>query len=195
MRAPFLSIALASVAGLAVTACSGEDVAESFLERAIESQSGKNIDIDMDGDTVRIETEDGSFEMNTDADGGMTLEGVTEDGETVQIFGGGGLSDVNWPDSVPLPDGLEVQVVSEQDYGDGPNFVLIGTVPGASTDVADTFIAALLANGYTQEAITRDGSGSVGGSFVSSDRDVSASFTPLDAELTYISIGITPPSN
>lgn len=185
-------VVLAVTAALTVTACSGEDVAEGFLERAIEAESGEDIDIDIDGDTVRIESADGEVQMTTDDDGNVSVEGVTDDGETVTILGGGGLGDVNWPDSVPIPDGITVDSVIEQDYGDGPNFALLGTAPGNSVEVADRFAAGIEANGYTESQRSSDASGYIVLGYDSAERSVVASFNPFDDSTTYVQIGISP---
>jgi hypothetical protein len=74
------------IAATGLTACGAvaEKAGEKATEKAIESQTGGDVDVDTDDGSVSIETEEGSASFGTGE--------VPED----------------WPDDIPLPDGLEV---------------------------------------------------------------------------------------
>lgn len=76
-RQPVMAAALVTVAFVAV-GCSGEDLAESFIENQIENESGGEVDIDFNDGGINVETSDGSFQMSTDEEGNVSIE--TEDG-------------------------------------------------------------------------------------------------------------------
>jgi hypothetical protein len=121
-----------AVAAVAMSACG--DSAESGLEKAIEQQSGGNVDINTDDGGFSIETEDGS--MTVDADGNFVItdengETITgnADGDTGSVdvegedgsFSGGATTELpdEWPSDVPTPDGLTIAsafVVSDTGY-------------------------------------------------------------------------------
>jgi len=68
---------------LASAGCGGsDDIAESIIERGIESESGGDVDIEFDDDgNMIIETEEGRVEFNTDGDGNFSIEGSTDEGD------------------------------------------------------------------------------------------------------------------
>lgn len=90
-----IGIGVATLA-LIAAACGGNsnDLAESIVN----SQSGDaTIDVSRDGETITIETEDVKTVIKTDSDGNVSVEGASEDGETVFSSGG------DIPDDLPLP--------------------------------------------------------------------------------------------
>ena len=69
-----------AAAALVHAGCSGEDLAESVIERQIESESGEDVDIDFEDGEISIQTEDGEIVMQSE-DGEISIQ--TEDGEIV----------------------------------------------------------------------------------------------------------------
>lgn len=71
--------ALVASALAVTTACgaAADKIAEEGIERAIESDSGEDVEVDFDGQAFEIETDEGSIRM--DADGNFVVEGP--DGE------------------------------------------------------------------------------------------------------------------
>jgi hypothetical protein len=61
------------------SACSGEDLAESMIERQVESETGEDFDLNINAGCVSIRTEEGS--MTCDEDGNVIIE--TPDGSAV----------------------------------------------------------------------------------------------------------------
>ena len=80
-----------AVVALVGTACGGQSTQEAALERLIESESGEDIDLDFDGDGgFAVQTEDGEFSMNIDADGNVQFESDEGSGEFASDGEGGG---------------------------------------------------------------------------------------------------------
>lgn len=132
-----------------------EKAVERGTEELIERETGGSVDIDLDSDggSVSIETEDGTIEYGTDEDGGFTAE--TDDGS----YQAG--SDVDLPDGfpdVPLPDGLTVQTA----FAGGGDFQVSGFVDGSAEDVYDDLLAAFRDRGHEP---TGDYAGTSGDSF------------------------------
>ena len=74
---------LVIVALVGVAGCSGDDIAESIIEQAAESQGEGDVDIDLSDGEFSIETEDGSFEMTTDDEGNVVIQAEDADGNEV----------------------------------------------------------------------------------------------------------------
>lgn len=88
--------AVAALLLLAGCGAAAEKVSEKATEQAIESQTGGDVDIDTDGEgSVDIETEDGSLSFGT--------------GEIPE----------EWPQDVPVPEGIEVLSGTTMDASDG----------------------------------------------------------------------------
>ena len=75
--------ALVVTALVALAGCSGEDLAESVIERAVESEGNGDVDIDLSDGDFSVETEDGSFQMTTDDDGNVVIRGQDAEGNDV----------------------------------------------------------------------------------------------------------------
>lgn len=167
---PRALISLTAVAVVTLAGCSGEDLAESFIENRIEAESGEDVDIDFDGGNVRIETDEGVVEMRTDGDGNMTIESdegsmemsSDEDGNisietdegSMELTQGSELP-ADFPSGVPLPGGLVLGMSQVVETPEGSSYFLSGTVNGSPDDVADAHIAALEAAGFTQDVVSR----------------------------------------
>ena len=168
---PLLSIAATTLVVTSLAACSGEDIAERIIENRLEAESGENVDLDLDGGNVRIETDEGVVEMQVDDEGNMTIE--SEEGSMEMSAEDGNISiesdegsfemtqgselPSGFPAAVPLPDGLVLQISQSVETPEGSSYILSGTVPGTADVVADRHIAALEAAGFTQLQVTRSG--------------------------------------
>ena len=158
----------AVVAVVATTGCSGEDLAERVIENRIEQEAGGDVDIDFDDGDLSIKTEDGEFsiDVDEDGDGNVSISGESEDGEfSIESEGGdtvikseegtiigstsGDLPD-GFPDSVPVPEGFEIQASQSMSTAEGTSYILSGTIDESPSDVADQLIADLESSGYEQ---------------------------------------------
>lgn len=154
-----------------MASCGGDDIAERVIESQLESESGEDVNVDLDDGDISITTEDGEFSINVDEDddsvsisgssddGEFSIE--TENGETVirtdegTIIGSasGDLPD-GFPTSVPVPDGLSIQASQIMQTTEGTAYVLSGILDGSPTDVAEQLMAALEGAGYEQVQVT-----------------------------------------
>jgi hypothetical protein len=93
-------IAIIVTAILVLTACS--NAAETLTEKAIEAQTGGNVDISDDGDSISFESEDGSgsisIQSGDDGDTG-TISGTDAEGNEFSTNVGG----TEIPDDFPMP--------------------------------------------------------------------------------------------
>lgn len=170
MGSRWLAVPVAAAA--VATGCSGEDLAERVIENRIEAESGEDVDIDFDDGDLSIQTEDGEFSIDVDGDGdgNISVSGSgddgdfsieSEDGETVfesedgtaVLSSSGDLPD-GFPDGVPLPDGLTIQISQSFDSDDGTTFSVSGEAPDDPADVTADYVARLEAAGYTQVQLT-----------------------------------------
>ncbi|CAB4689733.1 MAG: hypothetical protein F2667_01750 [Actinobacteria bacterium] len=72
-----MSAAALLLAPAFLTACGGDDAAESAAEKAIENASGGDADVDIDDDgNVKIETSDGTFTSGQDLPEGFPTDEV-----------------------------------------------------------------------------------------------------------------------
>ena len=156
--------AAAIVAGLAVVAAGcGKSPSEAITEKLIESQTGGDVDVNLDNGDFSIKTEDGSFSVDEDGnfqvtdadgqvvtgqgdgDGNLTIEGddgsfsVTQDSELP----------AEWPSDVPKPDGLAITSSSVFDTGTGNAVTLVGTADeGFAAGYASALGSAGLEKGF-----------------------------------------------
>lgn len=164
---------LAATAGLVLAGgCGGGDeISEGFLEDQIESETGGDVDLDLDDGQMRIQTDEGEIRIQTDEDGNVSISGSgddgdftmeSEDGRTViqsedgstMIAGEGTELPDDFPDDVPLPNGLEVQYSQSMSTADELGFLVGGHVDGSPGDVLTAYAAALEAAGYAQVQLT-----------------------------------------
>lgn len=138
MKLGIARIGAAVIAGaMVLTGCGS--ATEKITETVIESAGGGEVDIDIDeGDgTFSFESEEGSFSV-------------------------GGEGPKNWPDGVPLPEGLDF--ATEQ--ADTGNVVVTSWTYGEGVDIGvviEDYVEALDAAGFTDggfELIDATGSGS-----------------------------------
>lgn len=161
-------------AALILTSACGsasEAVAERATEKAIESQTGGNVDIDTDGDgEVTIETEDGDLSF-----------GSTEVPDS-------------WPEDVPLPDDLEVSSASEipNANNEGPLVSITGTTSTSPEEVLALLKDALSDWEISGESTSTGGGGTLtGAQFDTDGRRVTFAANAADGEPTFVTLGHT----
>lgn len=146
----------ASFALLVSAGCSSaaDKASEKLVERAIESESGGDVDLNFDADgegTFSVETEDGSFSM-----------------------GAGGEVPDAWPSDVPLPDDLEVISGSTMSDGSSGEIVSVSGSTGASVDEVIASFEGLAGWTVDNESTMSSTDGSISSLFMSQgDRNLS----------------------
>lgn len=143
-RTTLTAIALTALAttSMLITGCGSvaEKAGEKAAEKAIESQGGGNVDIDTSGDgQVSIETEEGSMSFGT------------------------GEVPAEWPDDVPLPDGLEVSSGSTIDASDGRLVSITATSDQDPLELLEFYKEALSDWDISGETSTTSTSGDMAG--------------------------------
>jgi hypothetical protein len=164
-------VAASTIAVVGAAGCSGEDIAERVVENRIEAESGQDVDIDLDGGNVRIETDEGTFELNSDGEGNISIEGSgtdggisidaedgvtvieSEDGTATINSGGAGVPD-GFPASVPLPDGFEPQFSQSMTTTEGDGWILGGEMEGTAAEIGESYFSALEAAGFERLQVT-----------------------------------------
>lgn len=167
LRSRAVGAAVGGVTIFAMSACGS--ATELGAEQLIESQTGGDVDLDLDGDgSFSVETEDGSMTVdedgnfvvtdengevvtgNVDVDGdgdGGAVNIESEDGD-FQFETGGGIPE-EWPSEVPAPEGMD-DATSSVTEADGS---LAITVTGAADpDLIATYGAALESAGFERTA-------------------------------------------
>lgn len=156
MRRTTAALTLALVASTGLAACGGGDkISEQIAEKAIESQGGGDVDLDIGDDgSVKVETSDGTF--SADEDGNITIE--SEDGtQTIDSDIGGELPD-DFPD-LPLPDGFEPTSSSVLGDGTEKSFLVNGTADGTAQEIFAGYGAKLEAAGYSADGVFENSGG------------------------------------
>ncbi|HRW36889.1 MAG: hypothetical protein KDB04_09120 [Acidimicrobiales bacterium] len=165
-----LALATSATALLLLAGCgaAADKVAEKATEKAIESQTGGNVDLDADDGSFTIETDEGTYSSGT------------------------GKAPDSWPDDVPLPDGLEVQVGTESDTADGRLVSIIGTVSSTPDEVLADMKDAL-ADWEISDEVTVTGSqgATTSAQFERDGRRVTFTATAGDDGVTAITLGET----
>lgn len=167
-------VLVAVTASVVLAGCSGEDIAESVIERQLEAEGGGDVDLDLGDGDIRVETEDGTFEMTTGEDGEVTIRNESADGETAVIEGDGdGLVVTDGEDSFvagsgaevpdgfpadfPLPDATLVSSARMETDG-AATYTLVFEAPGSIVvERFETMKAALTAAGYVVSFESSDG--------------------------------------
>lgn len=159
------SLAALGVAAFAVTASACESATERGLEELIESQSGGDVDLDLDNGGFSVETEDGQMSVDedgnliiTDAEGNVVTGGV--DAETGEFnvesedgsFRTGATTELpeEWPSDVPQPDGLAITAANVINSDDGLGISLTGAVE--SDAFVDSYASALESAGFSEQS-------------------------------------------
>ncbi len=115
-RMPRIGVAAATATALLLAGCgaAADKASEKATEQLVESQTGGDVDIDTADGSVEIETEDGSMSFGT------------------------GEVPAEWPEDIPLPDGLEVLSGSTSDSSDGRLVGIVGTATASPEDILAT---------------------------------------------------------
>ncbi len=163
-----VTMSVAVLATVVLTGCSGESIAEKAIENQIESESGEDVDIDLDGGDFSIQTEDGEFSIQSDGDQAIiqTEDGEvvfqsdgeqtiiqSDDGNTVIGSASGDLPD-DFPNEVPIPDGAVFEYTQQMTTPEGQNFIVGGSVEGSPGEALSNYVAALEAAGFEQQQLT-----------------------------------------
>lgn len=124
------------------TVCSGEDLAENIAERQIEQETGEDVDIDLNGECVSIQTEEGS--MTCDENGNMVIQ--SPDGSAVVNVDDGSLQ-------VSGADGEDISINADAD-GNIQASSEDGTyTASASSELPDEFPSDIaIPDGFTVES-------------------------------------------
>lgn len=197
----------ATIAVLALAGCSSEDVTESLIEQGIESQGGGEVDLDLDGGAVKIETEEGTVEFEASEDGSFSVTGpegsvlMESDGDGMSITGGDQSFETSatselpddFPAGVPLPAGNLVNV-TRTDSGDEVSFMLTyESEAGTLAAIYESLVQELTGAGYRSE-LEATGSGTVTAQFT--DGTTSVAITGVDtggpASWNYVVFPATP---
>ena len=159
------SIILLGAASLAVTFSACDSAAESGLEGLIESQSGGDVELDLDGGGFSMQTEDGQMSVDedgnmiiTDADGNIVTGGIDAESGEFNVesedgsFSIGATTELpeQWPGDVPQPDGLSIESATVIGSDSEQAVSVAGSVSGP--EFVDSYEGALLAAGFTEES-------------------------------------------
>ena len=138
-----VALSMVFVAGCGKAA---EKVAEKATEEAIENEVGGDADVDLNPDGgMKIETEDGSY--SADGEGNVNIE--TEDGS----YSSSAELPEGWPEDVPVPAGLKIQMGSSADTPQGLMLTVNGTVTTAPDKVMADLKKELSGWEMTQESV------------------------------------------
>lgn len=168
-RRPLITLGLVGFA-LTFTAC--ESAGEAGLEKLIESESGGDVDLDLNGDGgISVQTEDGGMSVDengnlvvTDADGSVVTGNIDAETGDVSIqsedgsFSSGSTTELpdEWPSEIPEPDGLAITSATVIGSDTEQAFTVIGTVAGDG--FVDSFGSALVDAGFNEDStFTSDG--------------------------------------
>ncbi len=154
--------ALAIVALVGLAGCSGEDIAESIVERAAESQGDGDVDIDLSNGEFSVETEDGSFQITTDEDGNVVMQAEDADGnEVFSADSEDGVTNIQTEDGdatiTQTGDGDDAEMVIETDDGTA-TYSQSGSLPD---DFPEIPLPDDLAVIMSQQSETSDGTSNV----------------------------------
>jgi hypothetical protein len=160
MRRRRMIISSLAIGAVSLSACG--KAAELGTEQLIESQSGGDVDLDLNGDGgFSVETEDGSMTIdengnfvvtdesgevvtgNANEDGDLNVE--SEDGE-FRIDSSGEVPD-EWPADVPRPDAIDGATSSIQNSSD---MLAISVTGSAAEDFFADYGSALEAAGFEE---------------------------------------------
>lgn len=152
---------------LSMSACGAiaERITEEGAERVIEAETGENVELNINGDGgISLQSDEGGFSLNedgefviTDADGSVFSGSAGADGQ-VTLQGEDGESfyrvvteiPVEWPNSVPRPDGLGIDTGSFVKAEGETLMTLLGSPNGSAIDFTNAYGAALGAAGFTE---------------------------------------------
>ncbi len=170
IRRPLIILGVAGFA-LAFSGC--EKASETGLEKLIESQSGGNVDLDLNGDNgFSVQTEEGGMSIDengnfviTDANGSvLTGNADSETGEFSMesedgSFSSGATTELpeEWPREIPEPNGLAIASATVIGSSTDQVFNVVGTVDDGEGFVK-SYASALESAGFNEDStFTSDG--------------------------------------
>jgi len=162
------------LAGFALTFTACESASEAGLEKLIESESGGDVELDLNGDGgISVQTEDGGMSVDedgnlvvTDADGSVVTGNIDAETGDVSIetedgsFSSGSTTELpdEWPSEIPEPDGLAITSATVIGSDTEQSFTVIGTVAGDGAGFVESFGSALEDAGFNVDStFTSDG--------------------------------------
>jgi hypothetical protein len=163
----------ATIVVMALAGCSSEDVTESLIEQGIEAEGGGNVDLDLDGGAVKIETEEGTVEFEASEDGSFTVTGpegsvlMESDGDGMTITDGDQTFETgtsaelpeDFPADLPRPEGNLISA-SRLASGEGVTFILSYEGDAAALgEVYESLTTDLVAAGFRSAFETSDANG------------------------------------
>ncbi|MGA9275342.1 hypothetical protein [Ilumatobacter sp.] len=179
-----------------------ERATEEAVERAVEADSGEDVDFEIDDDGFSIETEEGDITFSANGDG-IEIEGTDEDGNDfsldatengLEIDGadgesvydaGEGIPD-EWPSDVPAPDGLSDVYGTYVSEGGQESVLVTGSTDGNASDVFDEYAERLTGAGFDETATSSPGDGFRTATYAKGERTVSVTAQSSDGRTDLI---------
>lgn len=96
--------ALAVVPALALAGCSSDEPAEKAVEEAVEDAAGGSADVDIDDDSIKIETDEGEVSVGQDLPDDFPSDVALVDGEVVSAMS---MAGKGWTVSVQTDQSME----------------------------------------------------------------------------------------
>ena len=153
---------------LVLSACgkAEEKAAETLAEKALEANSGQDVDVDIneDGQTVTIQTEDGTLTQSS--------------GDNVEL-------PADFPSDVALPDDYKVMSVMTM----GPVTSVVLEVPESPSDLFTAFKSGQADQGWKETMAMQGGEGSMLG-FEKDDRSLLVNLSRSEDGGTMVSLSL-----
>ena len=139
---------ISAASAVALTGCGNavDDLAEGAVEKALENEIGPSAEVQIDGDSFTVDTEEGS------------------------ITAGAGSVPEDFPSDVPLPDG-EVSFAQRLDSGEGLGWSVVITTGGDPATVAEQVSNDLESAGFSVENASQFGGTDGAGGTVLAEKD------------------------
>ena len=140
-RTKVAAIALAAGLVLVGSACSSSEAAKKLTEKAIEKQSGGDVDINSKDGTVKYTDKDGNeTEMNIDGEGASLPKG--------------------WPDDLAPPDSIKLVTSTTSTAGSKTSMTVLGETETSIDDLVPAIKQQVEDAGFK---VTQDATGGVAG--------------------------------
>jgi len=129
------------------TACGGSgsgSLSGKALEKAIEAETGQNVDVQQDGDGITIKTDEGSLTFG--ANGNSTdITGTDANGNSMT-----GGTDVPADFPLPVPDNVDISSVTTFEMPEGKSFgIIFDFDPSRVDEITNLYKDALSSQGLT----------------------------------------------